>query len=232
MAWTASNLVSVSDATEKDHYDKLWDNADYLKDARDDTDEDSYAAFVADDHYKVQINSKDAACFKTTGVSLGWHINSADLFDLSQYGMTLHTTTKVYSHLTPDTPQAIASDEWTLVQFNSEASGYDNLSEYNTGTYTWTCSEAGYYLFTSYLGIKDADDAIGYGVAFKNSAVTKAAAMQVSGATDSRIAVGVNCILSVAAGVTIQTYCYCGGTGDKNILSGVTETYFMVHRLS
>jgi len=32
MAWTASNPVSIGEATKKSHYDNLWDNADYAKD--------------------------------------------------------------------------------------------------------------------------------------------------------------------------------------------------------
>jgi len=32
MAWTSTNPVSIGDPTKKDHFDKLWDNAQYLYD--------------------------------------------------------------------------------------------------------------------------------------------------------------------------------------------------------
>lgn len=66
MAWTSSNPVSIGDPTKKSHYDNVFDNTTYLKDARDD-DGNSSAVFSGADEYRITINGTDAVIITNGG---------------------------------------------------------------------------------------------------------------------------------------------------------------------
>ena len=70
MAWTATNPVSIGDPTKKSHYDNVFDNTSYLKDAREDTDGNSSAIFSADDTYTINIAGNDAVIVDTSGTGV------------------------------------------------------------------------------------------------------------------------------------------------------------------
>jgi hypothetical protein len=63
-------------------------------------------------------------------------------------GKTLTTNAPAFS-ATPSADQTLSSATWTTIAFNTEV--YDTNSNYNTGTYAFTPTVAGYYNFTAVI---------------------------------------------------------------------------------
>ena len=65
---------------------------------------------------------------------------------------TLATTTDITGpafYAKPSAAQTLSSGTWTTIAFNTE--DYDTNSNYNTGTYAFTPTVAGYYYFTAVI---------------------------------------------------------------------------------
>jgi len=236
MAWTTANPVSIGAPTRKSQYDKLWDNVQYLKDVRDDSDDDSYVSFPNDDQRKLLIASTDDWCFTTTGVSLGYQLPAPDatVFSLSQYGMTLRTS-RISAYDTADYPGGASFIE---VDFDSEH--FDTLSEYDTTPCEFTSSEAGYYLcicqntlrgYEAVDGLKIAS-CIYRGLPHHEAYYTNVCSI---GAT------GVTCSVSVMAVIYLSAASadWCGGVSHSAGMGvsldfvGQDEwSFFQMHRLS
>lgn len=229
MAWTAANPVSVGDPTKKDHFDAAWDNASYLKDARDDTDEDSSAAFTADDTYDINIAGNDA--LKLTATAITAKIGATTQMALSQYGMTLKTS-RCRAYLAT-TDQTIGSGAWTKVQLNAES--FDELSEFDSTTnYRFTASEAGYYLIygqAKFLAMADQDV---IEIKLRKNASTDLAVASRPTSNDGSLADTINVadIVSLSATDYMELYVQHDNGGNKDIDAGTDLTFMFVHRLS
>lgn len=230
MSWTATNPVSIGSPTRKSHYDKLWDNLDYLKDSRDDTDEDSYAAFTADDTYKVHINGNDALEATATAFNLG--IGAATQMGLSQYGNTIDDCTKLRCYGDID---GIADDNWTNV--TKTACNYDDLTETNPSV-GLSVTEAGVYLAVGHIQFQDSnlDDKRELGGAIQSSEENSRAYFNAAKAANVHSSVALFSLMDLAATDYIGLYAWADldGISNPDLDVGVNsdECFMAAHRLS
>jgi hypothetical protein len=139
--------------------------------------------------------------------------------------------------VTKDNAQTFAHGTWTVVQFDDEV--YDNLGEYNTGTYRFTATKPGsYYVAASLLTAEVtwlADD-VWHIALFKNGVQYNYFYRHEVpyGATTYLHSLGSD-IIYLDAGDYIDVRAYPFHIGGINSFSGTTGdeyNYFTVHRLS
>jgi hypothetical protein len=127
-------------------------------------------------------------------------------------------------HATVSGVQSIPNNTITTIEFDTEV--FDIGSDYNTGTYTFTCPVTGYYHFTAGAGIVDVSDGNGVQVyIFKNGA-TFAAQVCYSAAGVNNPNPNVSIFTLCTSGDEISVSISHDDGSASNLTTSTATTYF------
>ena len=130
--------------------------------------------------------------------------------------------------------QTINNATWTTVQFDTE--DFDNLGEFNTGTYRFTAISAGYYQISTRVLFDNVAWTAGQLVSlaiYKNGASETFLSYDYIPRTATYYyEVEGSSLLELSAGDYIEIKVYQNSGSGKAIINNLNHNYFIIHRLS
>jgi hypothetical protein len=149
-------------------------------------------------------------------------------------GLEFHTLSNAVSGFDSQCSVYLGGDQQltnltlTLVQFDTE--DYDNNSEFNVGTYTWTAADTGYYRIHANLTWKDnAVDGTVHGVLIYIDGAEAARHFDIF-AANSFQSVSISREFYLTATQTVTIYGYQGTGGNYSLDGRTSRTYMSVSR--
>ncbi len=176
-------------------------------------------AAAANHRYVATLTKIDAATYAAKDVYNG------------RYGeRPMRSRVKVTKNDAQSIPNAIE----TIVQYDDEV--FDNLDEYNTGTYRYTAKEAGYYSVSASIQALNAEWAVGefWSLSIQINGVinTSGSYEQHGSLITKQFESSLNTIIYLAATDYLEVTIYHTQGANQNTSNDPTMNYFAVHRLS